>query len=303
MGSIIKQMLFIGLFLFFCFYGTMSAQVPQVITYQGYVFENGQPVNASKIITFRLVRDNAGADEELWSSGPVSVVIINGIYSFPLGINNPSVFSTINWNQQIYLKIKIGETTELEKMPFRAVPYALRAQSVEDSIPVGTIIALYPLANPPDNKYWKKCDGTAVPTNSKLYNQLAANGAPDFNVPNLQDKRFLAGVSGPQQNQQGGQATLPEHSHSVQGSTMPGAEHFHMTTLYGLSIDGSGEALIVTEAGGGFPGSTHYFKAIAIEGGEHLHSIMGEADAGKPRANDVSFLPPYQTVVFYIKIN
>lgn len=103
------------------------ASQPQTVMYQGYIFDDGQPINNTRTMQFKLVYDdNTGTEIETWNSGDESVNIVNGIYTYLLGTKNQTAFLNINWNQQIYLRVTIGNKV-LDRVPFKTVTHAMHA--------------------------------------------------------------------------------------------------------------------------------------------------------------------------------
>lgn len=131
-------------FIFLILNFLLFAEMPRVVTYQGYVFENNQPVTGKANMNFKIVSDDSSGNElpPLWENGSVDVFILNGVYTFPLGVKYPEQFKSINWNQPLYLKITVG-TTEQPRIPLLAVPYALQAY---EALRLGGVPALDILA-------------------------------------------------------------------------------------------------------------------------------------------------------------
>ena len=105
-----------------------TADVPQMINYQGYLTKpNGQPVtDDSANITFTIY-DSATGGTVLWSSGVQTVPLIVGRFSYQLGsavlLPDTLFTDTVRW-----LGIKVG--TDLEITPrtrLTTVPYAYHA--------------------------------------------------------------------------------------------------------------------------------------------------------------------------------
>jgi len=122
--------------LFLLYFQGLSAQIPEIISYQGLLSDSeGNPVeNGSYDLTFRLFEaQNAG--EAVWSESQ-SVFIINGIFNVLLG----SVTDlSIPFDRQYWLGISVENGDELEpRIPLTSTAYSFVAHTVPD----GSITAL-----------------------------------------------------------------------------------------------------------------------------------------------------------------
>jgi Leucine-rich repeat (LRR) protein len=105
--------------------------MPTTLNYQGYLTDNaGTAITATPTITFRLYDADTGGTPYWETNIPVNVT--NGVYSVVLGEStaiNPTMFS-----KQLYLGVHIqGEASEMTpRQKLAAVPYAMRAATVED---------------------------------------------------------------------------------------------------------------------------------------------------------------------------
>lgn len=109
--------------------GSIFAGVPNLINYRGNLVESGTPVNETNVqINFQLYDAPTGIGI-LWESGNQSIDIINGAFSYTLGLDNSSTFSNIDWkNKKVYLQIIIKGQTLTPRERIGSVGYALVAQ-------------------------------------------------------------------------------------------------------------------------------------------------------------------------------
>ena len=126
-----KKVLFKGMLVALCLmHFTLSsmlfAGLPGKINYQGKLKENGELVNGTKKMEFRIYNAKTGGECK-WYSGPQNVLINNGLFNYQLGSNKP--LSDIEWNKSTYyLEIIIEETTILKpREELTGVAYSLSA--------------------------------------------------------------------------------------------------------------------------------------------------------------------------------
>jgi len=134
-------------------------------------------------------------------------------------------------NNQIQSTVPTGTSTD-PKPPLQITSTDcvanLNADMVDDHntndiTPVGSIIALDPLAPEPNSQFWTLCDGTSFPAGS------FRTGAK----PNLTDKRFLMGDLDSSLESGGTNDSLP-HTHEFTQPTVPA--HYHSTQSSGASL-------------------------------------------------------------------
>ena len=125
-----KKMCKVSKKLFFIFFvSSLFAAVPQKINYQGRLLESGIPVNGDRQMLFKVF-DAPTIGNELWSSGSQSITVVNGLFNYVLGEDNPSVFTSIDWGGiTSYLEITIDGNTLIPREQILSVAYALLAGS------------------------------------------------------------------------------------------------------------------------------------------------------------------------------
>ncbi|MFC1725635.1 hypothetical protein ACFL4T_08405 [candidate division KSB1 bacterium] len=119
-------------FLFFALFQFSSAQVPDIISYQGILKDSdGMLVcTGTYSLTFKIY-DSGSSGTELWTETQ-SVNISNGVCNVELG----SVSTLdISFDRQYWLGITINSGTELTpRTKLMSVPYSLNTRSIPDSI-------------------------------------------------------------------------------------------------------------------------------------------------------------------------
>ena len=93
-------------------------EIPQKISYQAKLLENGEPVTGTKSITFTI---------GTWSETQ-SVDIDGGIYSVTLGVTTPIPTSIFDETSSIELEISVEGTSLSPQTEILSVPYAYKAQ-------------------------------------------------------------------------------------------------------------------------------------------------------------------------------
>jgi hypothetical protein len=94
--------------------GIVNAQVPQLINYQGRLVDSsGDPVaDGQYLLNFKIYGSESGTDS-LWSSGDQSVNVINGLFEYQLGSNNPIPLDFFGPGSEPFLSVTIGGDPEL----------------------------------------------------------------------------------------------------------------------------------------------------------------------------------------------
>jgi hypothetical protein len=97
------------------------SSISPVINYQGKLFEDGGPAEGARSMTFRLW-DDASGGTAVWTEGPRSVTLWNGIFTTVLG---ETVALDVNaFDQALWLEIEVEGTT-LPRQRLMGAPYAL----------------------------------------------------------------------------------------------------------------------------------------------------------------------------------
>ncbi|MDP3025211.1 MAG: hypothetical protein Q8O10_06720 [candidate division Zixibacteria bacterium] len=104
-----------------------SAQVPQLINYQGKLTKaSGAPLDTTISMVFSIYADSAGTILK-WTETQGAVVVEKGIFNVLLGNLNPIPDTVFNGNIR-YLGVKVGVDPEITpRKPMVSVPYAYRS--------------------------------------------------------------------------------------------------------------------------------------------------------------------------------
>lgn len=108
-----------------------QAQLPTIIPYQGSISDtSGSGFDGSYNFDFRILNSS---NTSLWSSGTISLPVVNGNYSVSLGAGGqPAIPKTVFELDEIYLEVSFndginGKETLSPNVRILPVPYALRA--------------------------------------------------------------------------------------------------------------------------------------------------------------------------------
>lgn len=102
------------------------AQAPSTFHFQGALKDiDGKPVNDTKYMEFLIYTEETGGDA-VWSEGPISVEIIDGLFSYELGSTNPFPEDLFNTNP-LYITFALASGEMLPRQKLSAVPYALKS--------------------------------------------------------------------------------------------------------------------------------------------------------------------------------
>jgi len=194
------------------------AQIPQKITYQGFLTDTaGAPIDGAQLLTFTLY-DAASAGTALWTENQVTAVS-KGMFNTILGS-----IATLDlpFDSPYWLGIKVGLDPEMTpRIELTATPYSLRADTAESvvqgAVPLGAVIDWWrPNADFPLPEGYQICDGSTVTDPTSPY--------VNFVLPDLSDK-FVRGVSDTSLiGQINGTAT---HTHSVDPPSTGSSSYTH----------------------------------------------------------------------------
>lgn len=115
-----------GTFLLLAIFSTtlFSQEIPQKISFQGKLLENGVPVNGNKPISFTI---------GTWTEYHPSVEINDGLYSVVLGSVNPIPISIFNTTSSIELQIEVDGEILSPNTQIQAVGYAFKSEKAVDA--------------------------------------------------------------------------------------------------------------------------------------------------------------------------
>lgn len=138
----------------------LAQAVPQKISFQGKLLENGQPVNGIKNFVFTLMGTG-------WSENQSNVQVTDGLYSVQLGSVNPIPSSVFDDNSSLTLEISVEGTVLSPPTEILAVPYAFKAEKANDTNKIGG----NPVSGTPqEDQILKWVGGAWVPATSAAEN-------------------------------------------------------------------------------------------------------------------------------------
>jgi hypothetical protein len=109
-----------------------AAVVPGQVDFQGLLLDSsGQKVNGAVDLVFTLYDAPAGGTA-LWTESHPDVQVSDGVYGVTLGTTTP-LTPTILGSGNVHLQISVDGETLTPRRQLLAVPYAVRAQTAENS--------------------------------------------------------------------------------------------------------------------------------------------------------------------------
>lgn len=113
---------------------TPSATSTTTLPYQGRLTDTGgNPINATKAITFRLYNVASGGTA-LWQEAWPTVNVSDGLFNVLLGSITPIPENAISENDNLWLGIMVETDTEMTpRVQVGSVPYAMRAALVKET--------------------------------------------------------------------------------------------------------------------------------------------------------------------------
>jgi hypothetical protein len=310
------------------FFGIFAQEIPQKISYQGKLLENGSLVTGTKSIKFTIAT---------WTETQ-NITVTNGLYSVQLGSITPIPTNIFTDNASVSLQISVEGTTLSPQTEVLSVAYAFKAEKAVDT----DNIAGNPVSGTPSTDQVLKWNGTqwipgtdetgstlsiptgvivmwsgtiaSIPVGWSLCN--GANGTPDLT------DRFIYSVSTSEDpGLTGGSNTyalsttqLPSHSHSF--STASAGSHTHS---FSTSTDGSHThnlySLDVGSSGGdwwtGVKSSSSQQSGLMSSAGSHSHSGTTNSNGSHTHSgttdntgsgSSIDNRPAYYKLAFIMKI-
>jgi len=148
--------------LLFC--GSFAQEIPQKISYQGKLLENGDPVTGTKSMIFTI-----GS----WNESH-TVMVNQGLYSVTLGASNPIPTDLFNNNSTAKLQITVEGSLLSPQTDILSVPYAYKAEKTVDA---------------------EKIAGRTVSTNTPSTNQVLKWNGSQW-LPNNDNDNQTLSISG-----------------------------------------------------------------------------------------------------------
>jgi len=109
---------------------TVSAAVPQLLSYQGRAENANGPMVGNYDVTFSLYSTSSGGTA-LWTEGPRALLFDEGVYQSNLG--GIESLSGLDFSQPLFLEIEIDGQVMDERVELTSVPYAMYADKAENA--------------------------------------------------------------------------------------------------------------------------------------------------------------------------
>ncbi|MCP4566884.1 MAG: hypothetical protein GY841_04805 [FCB group bacterium] len=282
----------------------LSAEVPQVIKYQGYLTDDmSQPMDTAISMTFVIYDDSSGM-ADVWTEGHSSVQVSGGLFEVILGATNPLGVAVFD-SPDRFLEVQVGDgPTILPRVRMISAPFAIHTEYSDDadmidslhgdalmewsiydadqdgqidenavavlSVPVGAIIDWWRPDNSlplPDN--FQICDGSLV---DDIESPLNGHTLPDLTqlfVKGITDVNDIGVTGGSVDHQH--TIDNPEHDHDVV------VDHDHPNMEISLSSSGNHSHSISMNHAHGY-----FLSAMA---GSHTHGVQ----SGGPFAGGTNY--------------
>jgi hypothetical protein len=118
-------------------WATAAMAQPALVSYTGYLTENGTPVTGQKNVTFEIF-DQAASGTVLWNDTFANTEIEGGSFSVVLG-SAAALDPTIFTGEQRFLQVTVESTALEPRVPIVSVPYALVAGNAVGDITPSSI--------------------------------------------------------------------------------------------------------------------------------------------------------------------
>jgi hypothetical protein len=110
----------------------LTAQVPQLINYQGFLKEsNGQPTDGTVNLVFRIF-DAKQSGSQLWSETHSNVEVKSGVFNVLLGGITSFSQNVFRESGERFLEIAVNSNTLSERFKITSVAYAIRAECADN---------------------------------------------------------------------------------------------------------------------------------------------------------------------------
>jgi len=203
------KILKINLIAFLLAFASLSSQVPQTVSFQGYLAdETGKPLADGEYTVTVNLYENIDDENPQWSSGPLNVNTTMGIFSVLLGDEGQPRLPL--FSKPFFAGVMMNKQELIDRIAVSSVPYSLyaeRAKTAESVLmppmPVGSVISYAGFSETlPDD--WMVCNGRTMISKDypALYKAIGTSWGDgtndrsmetDFNLPDLRGQ-FLRGV-------------------------------------------------------------------------------------------------------------
>lgn len=151
----------------------LSAQTPNIITYQGKLTQHGADVSGERTITARLY-GNADGTEKVWE-GTYKTYITDGIFALTLGAGKYPLPAPTKLDKQLWVGITVDDIELRPLTQLTSSPYALNVADksitkakLADEL-VGTLGTQDPQTNANGNSYWYENGNYAISNTGSDY--------------------------------------------------------------------------------------------------------------------------------------
>ncbi len=108
------------------------SDIPQVLSYHGYLESNGSPVNGTKNMTFKIWDSQVGG-QELWSETHSDVQVLNGHFSVTLGLSNPIPLDLFTGGAERWIEITVEGEVLSPRTQISSVGYGFVSKMAESA--------------------------------------------------------------------------------------------------------------------------------------------------------------------------
>ena len=274
---------------FLLFAINISAEVPKVINYQGYLTDDsGNPVAGESYLVKFIIYDAVSAGTEIWNSGYQPITTTSSLFTYQLGSNVAfpnGIFSDTNR----YLGITIGTDTEMSpRIKMSSIAYAyhsLQADSANIALTISDgIVTSIKLA---DNAITTpKLIDEAV-TSAKIsegtiqFNDIGQNSATNGQIIKWNGSAWIADNDNAGSSSNWSVIDSVLYTNSLLGIARGGAENIHIgdneTSMvnFGVACTTSNEAH--TTIGGGYNNKVDGYASVISGGRGNRAGIWGNS--------------------------
>jgi hypothetical protein len=106
--------------------GQAPAAAPSVMSYQGFLAQNGAPLSGTVKLSFAMY-DAASGGNKVWEEVHAAVLVSEGYFAVMLGSQGAPLSANVFNSGSRYVQIKLNEDAPLPRQRLASVPYAFQA--------------------------------------------------------------------------------------------------------------------------------------------------------------------------------
>jgi hypothetical protein len=160
----------------------LTAQVPQLINYQGFLKDNnGQPLDGQVKLEFRIYSVQTGGTA-MWSESRNQVEVKNGIFNVLLGSVEPFLAEIFQTPGSRFLEIVVNDNVMPKRFQITSVAYAIRSEIADDIADNKVVKSLNTLK---DRVHLEDGSGISIVNTNDSTITIAATGAGGGNTLDL----------------------------------------------------------------------------------------------------------------------